>query len=326
MPNFNTSNTLTLDVVRAVEQSLPAFDSARELSFDDINVELRCYFETYGFTAMEANTTARYSLGFLSTANHKVACHYWSVDKPKGTVFVAHGLFDHVGLYLDLIDLLVTGNYCVVAIDFPGHGLSEGEPAVIGSFTEYAMVIKEVLEMLDCDITAPLHAIGQSTGSAALLNYVLTIEGEKFSKLILLAPLIQPRNWRLINIAYLFLHNFVRFVGRSFTENSCRPGFCDFLKKHDPLQPRNISVEWIGAMRQWIKRFDTLSTSPVQTLIIQGNDDGTVDWEKNIPRIQHRFPNCQVKMLPGAKHHLVNEGDELRNVIFKKITAFFEND
>ncbi|WP_158657810.1 alpha/beta hydrolase [Agarilytica rhodophyticola] len=323
MPNFKIDNKLTLDIIKAVEHKLPQFDSTSTVSFDDVDTDLDCYFQTYGFASMEAADKARYTLGFLKAVSHKVACHYWSVDQPKGTVFVAHGLFDHVGLYLDLIDLLVMDNYCVVAIDFPGHGLSEGEPAVIGSFTEYAVVIRDVLMALDSEISKPIYAIGQSTGSAALLNYVLAIEGEKFSKLILLAPLIQPRNWPMINIAYLILHKFVRFVGRSFTENSCRPGFCEFLKTHDPLQPRNISVEWIGAMRQWINRFDTFSTSKTETLIIQGDDDGTVGWEKNIPRIQLRFPFCQVKMLASAKHHLVNEGDEIRNPMFTKIIDFF---
>ncbi len=322
MPELQLNNSLTLDVVHRVERMLPAFDTRRQVDFARVDADLRCYFATYGFHALA--TPSHYSLGFLNLPDYRVATHYWHRRASAATVFIAHGLFDHVGLYLDLVDALLAADFSVVAVDFPGHGLSEGEPAVIRDFAEYALVIGETLDALRGKIPRPLFAVGQSTGSAALLNYVLAAGGRQFSKLVLLAPLIEPRSWEFINVTHLALSRFIRFVKRKFATNSHRPEFNQFILAHDPLQARHVSVEWVGAMKKWINTFDSYAQSDIATLIIQGDADSTVAWEKNVPRIQAKFASCRVEMVAGAMHHLVKEGDPWRDATFAKAVQFLQ--
>jgi len=323
MPEMNKNNDLTLDIIHRIEQALPLFDLNCTIIFDSVDEDLRCYFETYGFDKFI--TPNRYSLGFLDFTDYRVAAHYWRLPASSGTVFVAHGLFDHVGLYLDLVDFLLASGFDVIAIDFPGHGLSEGEPAVIQDFSEYALVLQETLEALKRKIISPFFAVGQSTGCAAILNYVLAARGEEFVKLVLLAPLIQPRGWGFVSMAYVALSRFIRFVKRRFAVNTHRLEFNEFLSTCDPLQSRYISVEWVGAMKKWIHAFDHYDDSVIETLIVQGDADETVDWRKNVPRIRTKFQNSRVEIINGAMHHLVKEGDTWREPVFNNIREFLMN-
>ncbi len=326
MPSLNSDRGLTLDTIHRIEGELPPFDADSFLTDDSVSEDLSCYFDTYGFSRLE--NAAQYSLGYVVLDNYedvkgyRVATHYWFCEGASATVFIAHGLFDHVGLYLDLIDQLLSENYSVIAIDFPGHGLSEGEPAAIGDFSEYAHVIAGVLDAFPASLQTPIYAVGQSTGCAAILNYVLPSRGKAFQKIVLLAPLIQPRSWHWVNLSYCLLNLFVNSVSRNFTVNSHREGFHEFLSLHDPLQCRGISVDWVGAMRKWVKRFDSYETVAIETLVIQGDADGTVWWERNLPRIKNKLTNCQVEMVDGGMHHLVKEGDAWQSQVFDLTLKF----
>ncbi len=327
MPSLNSAPGLTLDTIHRIEGELPIFDAASFIEEGSVSEDLSCYFDTYGFSRLD--NTAQYALGYVVLDNYddvkgyRVATHYWFCEGASATVFVAHGLFDHVGLYLDLIDQLLAENYAVIAIDFPGHGLSEGEPAAIGDFSEYAHVIAGVLDAFPT-FSGPVYAVGQSTGCAAILNYVLASRGKAFQKLVLLAPLVQPRGWHWVNMSYCLLNLFVNSVSRNFTVNSHREGFHDFLSHHDPLQCRGISVDWVGAMRKWVKCFDSYDPVPTDALVVQGDADGTVWWERNVPRIKKKLMNCQVEMIEGAMHHLVKEGDAWQSQVFDYTLKFLK--
>ncbi len=319
--------SLTKEIVHEVEKSLPDFSIDHGVALSEAKDTFKTYLSTYGFDRLLAQyPECRYSLGNVQTKHYRLAVHAWQVPNAKGTVFVSHGLFDHVGLYLGLVEQLIQAKFSVVAMDFPGHGLSEGEPAVIKSFNDYADIIGELLDSVIGDFPMPIYAVGQSTGGAALLSYVLR---EKpiplFEKLVLLAPLIQPQGWRKVKILYLMLNKILDFVPRGFTTNSHAPEFNEFLKHHDPLQPRHVSAVWTGAMKKWIEKFDERPASNLPCLVIQGDEDATVDWKANLPRIQSKFSNLQVEMIEGAMHHLVCEGDAWRSKVFEHTVNFLKH-
>ena len=65
-----------------------------------------------------------------------------------------------------------------------------------------------------------------------------------------------------------------------------------------------------GAMRKWVKNFAGFPACKTSVLILQGDDDGTVDWQYNLPNFQKKFIGSKTVLLPGARHHLVNESNE----------------
>ena len=47
-----------------------------------------------------------------------------------------------------------------------------------------------------------------------------------------------------------------------------------------------------------------------------GEDDMTVDWRHNLQVLQDKFDQPQILHLPGARHHLVNEHEDIRRRYF----------
>ena len=56
---------------------------------------------------------------------------------PHGEVLIVHGFGEHSGRYVELTTHLVDNNYSVTAYDHRGHGLSDGLPGHVESFSEY---------------------------------------------------------------------------------------------------------------------------------------------------------------------------------------------
>lgn len=284
------------------------------------------YFHHYGFTAVELTTETQYSIGTFDYQGLCIVAHWWRRTASRGTVCVVHGLFDHVGLYLKVVRILLEQGYNVFALDAPGHGLSEGPSAEVNDFSEYVDVLELALEKI-CASEPPtnLFLLGQSTGAAAVALYLMTGKYKtRIAGAVLLAPLLRPVSWWYVNWGWMLAHHFVSKVPRRFAANSNDNDFLEFLVNRDPLQPQTISLPWVAAMRKWVKRFVTFPACATPVLIIQGDADGTVDWRNNIPIFQTQFPNNKTVLLTGARHHLVNESSEHLQRLESEIADFLK--
>lgn len=295
------------------------------------------YFAHYGFVELSAaKPHAQYRIGTLALTNGLLlVTHSWSQVDARASVCLFHGLFDHAGLYLTLVEHLLSEGLNVIAVDMPGHGLSEGARAAIQSFTDYTGVVESAVshaKQVAPDL--PVLALGQSTGAAAVMNYQLAVgERSALTKAVYLAPLIRPHKWALIRGAIALLGPVLATFPRGFSVNSHNQDFCDFLKLHDPLQARNLSIPWLKAMSSWVavitqrfgqgKAVAELADTPL--LIVQGTGDKTVDWQKNIEYLQELAPHAQIVLVDQAKHHLVNELDSFRTPVFESVAHFFRS-
>lgn len=298
-------------------------DQLKPLHLSDpqsLTEEEQQYSAFYGIDFDSSNTEINHSMGYFDSIHYRVACHYYWQSHSRGTVFVMHGYYDHVGLYGNLIKFFLDQGYNIISFDLPGHGLSSGNRACVADFTDYVTALKQCVSMASKSIPKPWLLIGQSTGGAVITDYLLTekfsANNSPFSKVVLLAPLIRPKNWGRIELAHRILGSLLRNVKRSFAPNSHDEEFLHFVKHKDPLQPTHSSVKWLGALRQWIKRIEQMPASSLSPIIIQGKDDQTVDWQYNIPVLQKLFNNPTVFYHPTARHHLVNESEVIREEYF----------
>ena len=55
--------------------------------------------------------------------------------------------------------------------------------------------------------------------------------------------------------------------------------------------------------------------------MIQGKQDGTVDWLHNLSIIEKKFKHVNVVFISQGHHQLVNESKELREEIFEAVGA-----
>jgi len=326
--------TLTSEDLNRLAQQLPVleFSLVKDCAWSQSDIA-QAYLNAYEINFVEEFAQVSHAFGCVKAAGFRIATHYWLPENPKGTLVVAHGYYDHVGVFDQPIRFALENNFAVLAFDLPGHGLSSGEPAVIDSFNEYGDVLAEILQQSAAIMPQPLYAIGQSTGCAVLLNYLWRYAEERnacahFAKIVLCSPLVLPRGWRGVHMgrfAYAVLRHFVRRIGRSFGKSSHDPVFNEFLHSQDPLQVKYLPLRWVGAMKQWHEM--VLNSAPLQNpmLIVQGTDDMTVDWKYNLPLLQQKLPNAKIVYIAEAGHQLVNESDVYRNQVFTAIKSYFFN-
>lgn len=271
------------------------------------------------------NLPGLHNIGWILCDSRKLAVQCWRPASPVGTALVVHGYYDHVGLYGHLIRFLLEQDYAVLAFDLPGHGLSDGEPAAINSFDEYGAAIHTVIKTCKPHLPTPWIGCGQSTGCAALLNFLMSVSDQPLQKLILLAPLLRPHAWENSGrLAYFLLHRIIKKLPRHFHDNSHDADFVAFCRNTDPLQSRWLMVNWITAMKDWLDRFDAQKPLAISSLLVQGEQDTTVDWRYNIPHIQQKLPGAQLHYLGDARHHLANESAGIRDRLWHILKSYLE--
>lgn len=285
---------------------------------------LERYLDHYGLAPLLAGRVGLY-VGYLQAGDFRLWTQVWSPESPIGTAFVVHGYFDHLGLYRHLLECLLARGWRVVLWDLPGHGLSSGRRASIDDFEDYGRCLHHLQQHLHDEGLAPRPwlGVGQSTGAAILATDALTRGDDgRWSGLALLAPLVRPWGWNQSSWLHRLVGPFVESIPRKFRANSTDAEFADFLRESDPLQADRLAMDWVGAMRRWMPQLLALPPSPVPTLILQGEQDLTVDWEWNLEVLNRKFPNAEIHRHPEARHHLVNEAEPIRRELFTVLDRF----
>ncbi len=297
--------------------------------------EATAYCRYYGLDLWVEHPQVSYQQGYLAAGGHRVVVHYYrqpasTGGSQRGTVFIMHGYFDHVGLYSQLIDRCLGAGFDVLAYDQPGHGLSSGTPAAIGSFTEYQAVLCDVMAGAKGKVAGPWYAVGQSTGGAILIDYLLSNhhnqQTSEFRRVVLLAPLVRPAGWLGAKVLHSLVRPFITRWRRVFGENSGNSRFLRFLREHDPLQARAVHVDWVTALRQWVPHIESARPVDFPVTVVQGEKDLTVDWQHNLRIIRNKFSSVEELRIPDGRHHLVNEAQDLQATVFNTIIGTFSND
>jgi alpha-beta hydrolase superfamily lysophospholipase len=302
----------------ALRAQLPAIDFKSPIADDPL---VHSYRQHYG---LDAFSLASHHMGTFTSDDYTVVCQYFSLSQEtsKGSVLILHGYYDHVGLFTHLISHCLELGYSVVIFDLPGHGLSTGPWASINSFREYSAAMLRCLEIASSNLPGPWSVIGQSTGSAVIMDTLLKQPeiSDQLEHSILLCPLLYPVKWNVSRRLFYLLRLFRSSSPRRFAENSHDREFLNFIKTQDPLQCPHLPARWVTAMMDYQRRFESTDSVQVPVEIVQGTEDGTVDWQRNLKVIEKKFPAASTHLIEGARHHLVNESEPYRQKVFDKIT------
>ncbi|HQF55579.1 MAG TPA: alpha/beta hydrolase [Fibrobacteria bacterium] len=237
----------------------------------------------------------------------RVAIHSWIPSHATATVFLLHGYYDHSGVWEPHVRRLLARNVAVVAMDLPGHGLSEGRPMDVDSFGVYARALRAVEDSLRSVAPRPWSLAGHSLGGAVALERARRPD-YPYAKTLLLAPMVRYAGWAwtgaAIPVVSLFKDDLAR--NRKLVSSSDS----SFLARlsTDPMEGWTTSLHWLKQVRKWHGSMDEATFAPTDWMILQGGLDGTVDWKYGLPWLRSRLPGAKALMAPLARHHLHNEG------------------
>lgn len=299
---------------------------------EDLSEEMVAYCRFYGLDLWVEHPGVAYHQGYITADRHQIMVHYFRLPESRpgrGTVFILHGYFDHVGLYSQLIERCLSAGFDVLTYDQPGHGLSSGTPAAIGNFLEYQAVLSDVMACAREKTRGPWFAVGQSTGGAILIDYLLSnhhsVETSEFRNVVLLAPLVRPAGWLGAKMLHTMVKPFISRWQRAFSANSGNTRFLRFLRENDPLQARAVHVDWVGALRTWIPHIESARPVNFPVTVVQGEKDETVDWQHNLRIIRNKFASVEEVRIADGRHHLVNEAKDLQATVFNTIIDTFDH-
>lgn len=308
---FGISNfPSSFDPVKVKQDILP-FDFSKEIDYSQNTID---YFTYYGLHYKNTE----HIFGSFTSGRYSITGHVFLPEDPRGTVFLLHGYYDHAGILTNLISHCLNKNYAVAVFDLPGHGLSDGEPASIDDFAAYVSVFEDFIGLCERNVPKPYHVISHSTGCSVVFEYLYVKDQNKFTKVVFLAPVVQPVHWRLATIGYFIMRPFTKSVFRVFRKSSSVEGFNEFVK-NDPLQCRKVPLSFVKALKKWKKRIKKYDPLHKQVVIIQGTNDTTVNWKYSISFLKKKIIEHDVRFIKNARHQLVNESEEIQRKVFSNI-------
>jgi lysophospholipase len=142
-----------------------------------------------------------------------------------------------------------------------------------------------------------------------------------FARTAFLAPLVRPASWLGVRLGQALMGKFTESVARKFNQNSSDPVFLDFVRR-DPLQCQRVSLRWIAALKRWLAGLELVDLKVGPLLVVQGEQDGTVDWKYNTAAVATLFPGTEVFYLPEAGHQLANESAAIRQEYYRKLESY----
>ena len=240
--------------------------------------------------------------------------------EPKAVLLVVHGLAEHSGRYMNLVNRFVPQGFAVYGIDHLGHGRSEGRRLALERFTDYTEPLKAFSAMVRCwQPDRSVFLVGHSMGGLIGATYLLTnqeeLAGTVLSGPAVMAPGHIPAATIFVGRVLSVLFPSVGIVDRGPMDDICRDPAVVAAYVADPLVYQGkitarLGAEMLGAMEHLRKEAGRIR---LPLLILQGDTDRLV----NPAGAQVLYdgvasPDKRLIVYPGFYHEVFNEPEHDR--------------
>jgi alpha-beta hydrolase superfamily lysophospholipase len=129
---------------------------------------------------------------FKGIRNLNIYYQGWLPDvNIKAVLLVVHGLGEHSGRYMNVVNHFVPLDYAVYGFDHVGHGKSDGEREMVGDFDDFTDTLSIFYKMVSqWQKDAPIFILGHSMGGLISSYYLIDHQAD-FKGAIISGPVVK---------------------------------------------------------------------------------------------------------------------------------------
>ncbi|KAJ4815156.1 alpha/beta-Hydrolases superfamily protein [Rhynchospora pubera] len=253
--------------------------------------------------------------------------------KAKGVVVIMHGLNEHSGRYDHLARKLNENGFKVYAMDWTGHGGSDGLHGYVQSLDHAVSDLKKFLNKLSVGSPAlPCFLFGHSTGGAIILKAVLDPKiKNQVDGIVMTSPAVkvQPAHPLVATLAPIFSLIAPRYqfssaqkAGRPVSRDpeALRSKYSDPLVFTEPIRVRT-GYEILRITSYLQHRLGEIN---VPFLVLHGTSDSVTDpnGSKRLHEEARSEDKC-IRLYDGLLHDLLIEPE--KDLILQDIVDWFKS-
>lgn len=240
--------------------------------------------------------------------------HFWKpVGYPVATICLVHGIGEHAGRYDDWARRFCKQGIMVYAVDYRGHGASEGKRGHVNSIAELMDDINVLVRRCKRNWgEIPGFIYGHSMGGTLVLNF-LNDRRQDFSGGIISSPwleLARPPSemmQKLGRLANVVVPGWLLSTGIKSNQMTSIPREIEETDK-DPLMHSRISVRLFNELTQSsLELMRERGTIQIPLLLFHGERDPVTKMEGSVRFFENHKDICTFHTYADALHELHRE-------------------
>ena len=236
---------------------------------------------------------------------------------PRAVIALVHGIGEHSGRYMNVVEHLVANQYGVYGYDHRGHGNSPGQRGHIDSWEEYRIDLLNFLKMIRVQQPGrPIFLMGHSMGALIALDFIILSEKSELAGEIISGAPIEP-----VGVAKPFLVALARILSRLYPRFTIdldldqdaisRIPSVVMAYKEDPLVHSKVSARWgteslatLASVKNQARNIN------IPLLMIHGEAD-RLNSARGAKKFSDQIQNHDKEFIsyPGGYHELHNDLD-----------------
>lgn len=286
---------------------------------------------------------------FAGAGGLRLRAALFRAEHPVGSVVLSGGRTEFIEKYWEVIGELVARGFTVLTHDWRGQGLSQRLTndrlkGCADGFDDFIADHGALLAAFEDRLPRPWIALSHSMGACLTLTAIARGE-TRFSAAVLSAPMLGlkvgrsplapllARVMRGLGLGRRYLglpppHPLAAdFEANHLTHDRARYARCQSLLRTCPdLALGGVTWGWLNSAFSaiaWLRRSPALERLKLPITLVAAECDTLVD-NVAVEAIARRLPNGRYRLVPGARHELMMETDDIRGVFFREFDALAE--